>query len=71
MSSGHQSIKTYQDLQRFVDSVTKSCKDVEQGTGGPKLHLATFLEGIRDKTWTDIKTASSRYARICMLHNAP
>ena len=59
MSLNHESIKTYQSLQAFVGSVTKACGDVEDGMNTQKLHLTTFLEGVRDKTWSDIKAASS------------
>ena len=48
-------VPEYEKLQKFVGSVTNSCRDVEDASGQQKLHLITFLEGVRDKTWRDIK----------------
>ncbi|KAK7694298.1 hypothetical protein QCA50_001480 [Cerrena zonata] len=54
-SSPLKAIPEYEKLQKFVDSVGTASKDAEDASGQQKLHLLTFLEGIRDKTWRDIK----------------
>ncbi|CAL1696309.1 unnamed protein product [Somion occarium] len=55
-SSPLQAIPDYEKVQKFVASVGDASKDVEDGSGQQKLHLLTFLEDIREKTWRDIKS---------------
>lgn len=49
------SVTEYQSLQDFVTTVTKSCSKVDDVAGKQTLQLVTFLDKIRDKTWTDMK----------------
>ncbi|KAI0080027.1 RINT-1 family protein [Panus rudis PR-1116 ss-1] len=48
-------VSDYENLQKFVSSVNDACTNVEDGAGHQKLHVLVFLEGIRDKTWNEIK----------------
>lgn len=54
--SSHSSVSEYTELQAFVESVVKKCAIVEQNVSQHPLHLVAFLQELRDKTWSDIKT---------------
>ncbi|THH29732.1 hypothetical protein EUX98_g4456 [Antrodiella citrinella] len=45
----------YENLANFVTRILDSVTSVEDASGQQKLHLATFLEGVKSKTWHDIK----------------
>jgi RAD50-interacting protein 1 len=49
------SVAEYQALQDFVSNVSKRCLQVEDGGGPQALQLVSFLNTVRDKTWTDMK----------------
>lgn len=51
LSSG--SIKEYQALQAFVSKVRDFCEN--DNTESQSLHLATFLEDLESRTWTQMK----------------
>ncbi|KAF6766515.1 RINT-1 family protein, partial [Ephemerocybe angulata] len=50
-----ESLQQYGTLLHFVNKANAATSSVEDGTGQQKLHLTSFLENIRDKTWRDIK----------------
>jgi hypothetical protein len=50
------SVIKYQALQDFVSSVSEGCSQVEDGAGQHTSQLLSFIERVRDKTWTDMKT---------------
>lgn len=54
--SSHSSISEYTALQAFVASAIEKCAVVEQAMEQHPLHLISFLQDLRDKTWGDIKT---------------
>jgi RAD50-interacting protein 1 len=54
VSSRHGAIRTYQTLQDFVASVASQCESAE-APESQQLHLISFLESLRDKTWNDLK----------------
>jgi hypothetical protein len=60
LSLSHQAITEYQALDSFVTSVLDACKNVEDSMSSQKLHLVTFLEGIRDRTWNELKSALAK-----------
>jgi len=49
------SVTEYKTLQEFVTTVKQSCSDMKDGLEQQNLLLVTFLERIRDGTWTDMK----------------
>jgi hypothetical protein len=49
------SVTEYQALQDFVSNVSNGCSQVEDGVGSQALQLVSFLDTVRDKTWTDMK----------------
>jgi hypothetical protein len=51
------SLTEYKSLNDFVSIVSQTSKQVETGTGEQRPRLVTFLEEIRDKTWSDIKNS--------------
>ncbi|KAF8973689.1 TIP-1 family-domain-containing protein [Flammula alnicola] len=53
-----ESMRGYKTLQDYVATVVHSCSTVE-GPAQQTLNLVTFLETLRDKTWTDIKAVLS------------
>ncbi|KAF9065415.1 TIP-1 family-domain-containing protein [Rhodocollybia butyracea] len=53
------SVSQFQALQTFVTSVADTCTSVEDGAGTQQLHLVSFLERIRNRTWVDIKKSIS------------
>ena len=61
-TSPFDSIPHYEELQKFVASVTDVCSTAQDATGQKKLHVVTTLEDIRESTWTDIKAAFTTYA---------
>lgn len=58
-------LTTFQDLQKFVEKVTTTCADVEDGSGQQKLRIVEFLEKVSGRTWVEIKSTLSRYFTIC------
>jgi hypothetical protein len=69
LSPSHAAITTYQALDTFVSSIANACDDVEDGMSmplagekqsSPSLHLVVFLEGVRAKTWADMKGALAK-----------
>lgn len=48
------SVKTYISLQEYVATVVESCSAIED-LNQQRLGLISFLERLRDKTWTDMK----------------
>ncbi|KAJ3570874.1 hypothetical protein NP233_g4116 [Leucocoprinus birnbaumii] len=50
-------VTIFRDLQKYVDKVASTCSQVEDGSGPRKLHVVEFLQKVRDRTWTDIKSA--------------
>lgn len=55
------SLSEYEELQRFVSSVSRVCTKIEEVAGQQELHIITFLGNVRDKTWQDIKGVLSTY----------
>ncbi|TFK36815.1 TIP-1 family-domain-containing protein [Crucibulum laeve] len=49
------SLDVYQSLQGFVVNVSRACSVVEDSPSTVGLHLVTFLEKIKEKTWSNIK----------------
>lgn len=49
-------LKGYKQLQEYTASVIQSLSVAQGETTGQPLHLVSFLEKIRDKTWLDIRT---------------
>ncbi|KAH7927393.1 hypothetical protein BV22DRAFT_1085155 [Leucogyrophana mollusca] len=50
------STSEYKTLQVFIQEVSRACGAVEDlGSEHSTLHLAKFLQRIRDKTWSDMK----------------
>lgn len=60
------SIPKYEQLQAFVDKVTKACVQVEDASGQQTLRLVSFLENILDRTWNDIKGGFTSYVTISL-----
>lgn len=54
------SITGYISLQDFVAKVSTTCSKVEVENGNQNLHLVTFLNHLRDKTWVDMKAILSK-----------
>ena len=54
-------IAHYEELQKFVASVSDVCSQAQDAAGQQKLHIVTALESIRDNTWTDVKSAFTSY----------
>ena len=54
------SIAGYISLQDFVAKVSTTCSKAEVGNGNQNLHLVTFLNHLRDKTWADMKAILSK-----------
>lgn len=61
VSMSHASIIEYKSLQDFVSTVSKSCSQVEDGTGPQSLQLVKFLEAVKEKTWADIQSGLSTW----------
>jgi hypothetical protein len=64
LSPSHAAITEYKALDTFVSSIAAACTHVEDGSSAgqsQQLHLVTFLEGVRDKTWTDMKGALATF----------
>ncbi|KIJ68701.1 hypothetical protein HYDPIDRAFT_173364 [Hydnomerulius pinastri MD-312] len=50
------STSAYESLQKFISEVTHACSAVEElGNSNDSLHLISFLQKVRDRTWTDMK----------------
>ncbi|KAJ8457469.1 hypothetical protein ONZ45_g18302 [Pleurotus djamor] len=49
------SISQYSKLQDFVRNAVKQSSAVEDGAGQQTLHLVSFLQNLREKTWRDMK----------------
>ncbi|KAF8993873.1 RINT-1 family protein [Hymenopellis radicata] len=49
------SISNYKELYHFAARVSDACSEVE-GDGKQSVNLVNFLEKLRDKTWSDIKS---------------
>lgn len=65
------SITEYQALQDFLSNVSKGCSQVEDGAGPQALQLLSFLDKVRDKTWTDMKGVLSVWVvTICLFTKA-
>ncbi|KAI0786115.1 RINT-1 family protein [Abortiporus biennis] len=56
-SSALDAVPKYKQLQQFVNSVSDTCSQIQGTTPQQSLHLVTFLQSIREKTWHDIKSA--------------
>jgi len=54
------SITGYISLQDFVVKVSTTCSKAEVGNGNQNLHIVTFLNHLRDKTWADMKAILSK-----------
>ncbi|RXW23851.1 hypothetical protein EST38_g1999 [Candolleomyces aberdarensis] len=50
-----ESLQQYGALLHFVNKAQATAAPVEDGNGQQTLHLISFLEHLRDKTWRDIK----------------
>ena len=55
--SSHTSISDYGLLQTFVSHLVDKCAVVDHALGQQPLHLVTFLQNLRDRTWADIKSS--------------
>ena len=53
------SLEKYSALQNYVAQVDEYCSSVEDASGQQKLHLVSFLEEVREKTWSYIKQTMS------------
>ena len=53
ISSG--SLTKYMELQKFVQSVASLCGENDTSSEG-SIGLLPFLESVRERTWTDIKS---------------
>ncbi|KAG6331170.1 hypothetical protein ID866_7919 [Astraeus odoratus] len=50
------SASQYATLQAFISDVTRACKAADDiGSSQGSLHIVSFLEKIREKTWADMK----------------
>ncbi|KZT74918.1 hypothetical protein DAEQUDRAFT_659434 [Daedalea quercina L-15889] len=54
------SISDYDALEHFVNSVRQSCTAAEEVAVQQQLHILSFLESVRHRTWSDMKRALSR-----------
>ncbi|KZT06301.1 uncharacterized protein LAESUDRAFT_653786 [Laetiporus sulphureus 93-53] len=54
-SSSLSSVSEYEGLQEFVASVHQVCAKVEDVAGEQELHILSFLESIRERTWADMR----------------
>ncbi|KAF9458336.1 TIP-1 family-domain-containing protein [Collybia nuda] len=54
------SLGQYQLLQGFVSRVSDACAGLENDLEEQTLHLVSFLNKVRDKTWIDIKNTLSK-----------
>ena len=54
------SVSEYEALVCFVDSVRRSCTTVDEIAGQQRLHIVSFLESLKRKTWSDMKRVLSR-----------
>ncbi|KAJ2919243.1 hypothetical protein MD484_g1120, partial [Candolleomyces efflorescens] len=50
-----ESLQQYGSLLHFVNKAQAAASPVKDGNGQQTLHLISFLEHLRDKTWRDIK----------------
>ncbi|KAF9650708.1 hypothetical protein BDM02DRAFT_3092586 [Thelephora ganbajun] len=55
--SSHASVSDYGLLQTFVSQLMDKCAAVDHALGQQPLHLVTFLQTLRDRTWADIKSS--------------
>ena len=55
--SSHASVSDYGLLQTFVSRLVDKCSVVNHALGQQPLHLVTFLQALRDRTWADIKSS--------------
>ncbi|OCH88619.1 RINT-1 family protein [Obba rivulosa] len=53
------SVSQYEALQEFVHLVRAKCTRVEEVASHQKLHILDFLESVRQRTWSDMKSALS------------
>jgi predicted NACHT family NTPase len=51
-----ETLQPYGTLLHFVNKAQNTTSAVEDGSGRQKVHLVTFLEHLRDKTWRDVKS---------------
>lgn len=54
-----ESVTEYKALQAFVASVIAACENADDGAGH-SLKLIRFLDGVREKTWLDIRNSFSQ-----------
>ncbi|TDL28873.1 hypothetical protein BD410DRAFT_712399 [Rickenella mellea] len=54
-----ESVTEYKALQAFVTSVKAACDHADDGAGH-SLKLVSFLEGVREKAWLDVKNSFSQ-----------
>lgn len=61
-------VSEYQTLQTFVASVRRICSDASEviGQTDATFRLLTFLEDVREKTWSDMKALLSTYVFIML-----
>jgi hypothetical protein len=55
--SSHASVSDYGLLQTFVSQLVDKCAVADHALGQRPLHLVTFLQTLRDRTWADIKSS--------------
>jgi len=55
--SSHASVSDYGLLQTFVSRLIDKCAVADHALGQQPLHLVTFLQTLRDRTWADIKSS--------------
>ncbi|ESK95519.1 rint-1 family protein [Moniliophthora roreri MCA 2997] len=51
------SVAQFQALQSFVSKISEICSGMEATAGTQELHLLSFMNGLRDKTWSNMKSA--------------
>ncbi|KAK7041921.1 hypothetical protein VNI00_008903 [Paramarasmius palmivorus] len=50
-------VAQFQALQSFVSKVSEATSEAEATAGTQSLHLSSFLNNLREKTWADMKSA--------------
>lgn len=55
------SVSNYQSLCDYVSKISVACLHVEDEAGKQDLHLVTFVEKVRDRTWADMRGVLSTW----------
>ncbi|KAF7792493.1 hypothetical protein EIP86_003534 [Pleurotus ostreatoroseus] len=56
-SSPFDCVSRFEELQKFVSSVTAACAQAQDAAGQQKLHIVTALEQIQEHAWSEIKSS--------------